>query len=140
MSLLLVARLCPQVTTLSELLSEIRLVVPCMQRCVHFHVCFVVVFNVEKNLSRNKRCKRNRKKAVKINRADLYVVQLGSGNKVRESRPCAHCMAVIKTFGIRRIFYSTHHGTFCMEHVNNDIAAEPTFHMRGLLSSSTFRF
>lgn len=74
-----------------------------------------------------------------MNHADLYVVQLGW----RESRPCAHCMAVIKAVGIKRIFYSARNGEFRAEHVTNETSADPTCHMRSLQSleaGKTFRF
>jgi hypothetical protein len=67
-----------------------------------------------------------------MNRADLYVVQINSDGEgtLRESRPCAHCMAVIKVVGIKRIFYSCRGGGVKMEHVTKETTAEPTYHAK----------
>lgn len=38
---------------------------------------------------------------------DLYVVRVGQESPTVLSRPCQHCTVVMKSFGIRRVFYST---------------------------------
>lgn len=43
--------------------------------------------------------------------ADLYVTRFTRGGAIGIARPCSRCRDLIKTVGIRRIFYSTNDGT-----------------------------
>ena len=90
----------------------------------------MVLFGNAKNLGNNARQRRNRKKAIKTSRLDLYVVQVDQSGNLRSSRPCGHCMNVIKLLGIRRIFYSQNDGTIAKERVSDDTVADCTVHMQ----------
>ena len=42
--------------------------------------------------------------------ASIYVHRLGRDGKVRLARPCKHCIAMLKGYGLKRMFYSTEEG------------------------------
>jgi deoxycytidylate deaminase len=48
--------------------------------------------------------------------ADLYVYREGRDGIPRMSKPCPHCMVVIKQYGIKRIFY-TNDSFSCIENL-----------------------
>lgn len=47
--------------------------------------------------------------------ADIYVTRYTKGGAVGMARPCDHCRNLIRSVGIRRIHYTTDHGTTVTE-------------------------
>jgi deoxycytidylate deaminase len=41
----------------------------------------------------------------------MYITRFTRGGAVGLAKPCAHCMALIRSVGISRIIYTTDHGT-----------------------------
>jgi len=64
-----------------------------------------------------KKNKNNRKRDNIFKNADIYVVRVYFGDKKKEnnnneivtsmSKPCKHCIAFLKSIGIKRVFYTT---------------------------------
>jgi len=42
-----------------------------------------------------------------LKNASIYVIRVGSNNKLLLAKPCKYCMAYLKYVGIRKVFYST---------------------------------
>lgn len=49
--------------------------------------------------------------------ADIYVNRYTRGGRIGLARPCSHCMELLRTVGIRRVFYTTDEGTTVMEKI-----------------------
>ena len=52
--------------------------------------------------------------------ADIYIVRILRDGTLSNSKPCAICMAMIQTAGIRRIFYSVNSNVLASTFVGKD--------------------
>ena len=50
--------------------------------------------------------------------ASLYVSRIGKSGNLLMARPCPFCMRLIKSVGIKKIFYSDSNGSITMEKVS----------------------
>lgn len=57
---------------------------------------------------------RGRKK-IAIRKLHMVVVRINSDDEIVESKPCSHCVEVMKSYGIRKVTYSTKDGTLTTE-------------------------
>ena len=62
------------------------------------------------------RDKRNKK--INANKLHMTVIRIDDNNNLIESKPCDHCVQVMKSYGIRKVTYSTREGLLVTEHVD----------------------
>jgi tRNA(Arg) A34 adenosine deaminase TadA len=62
--------------------------------------------------------KKNKKNFYK-NKFTIVVIRINNNNELKSSNPCAHCVNVMKLFGIRKVIYSTNDGDFISELLDN---------------------
>ena len=63
--------------------------------------------------------KKKNKKNFYRNKFTIVVIRINNNNELRSSNPCAHCVNVMKLFGIRKVIYSTNDGNFISELLEN---------------------
>ena len=63
--------------------------------------------------------KKKNKKNFYRNKFTIVVIRINNNNELRSSNPCAHCVNVMKLFGIRKVIYSTNDGNFISELLDN---------------------
>jgi len=63
--------------------------------------------------------KKKNKKNFYRNKFTIVVIRINNNNELRSSNPCAHCVNVMKLFGIRKVIYSTNNGNFISELLEN---------------------
>ena len=63
--------------------------------------------------------KKKNKKNFYRNKFTIVVIRINNNNELRSSNPCAHCVNVMKLFGIRKVIYSTNDGNFISELLKN---------------------
>lgn len=62
--------------------------------------------------------KRNRNyRATK--RLTLIVIRVNNNNKLINSKPCSHCLEVMKYYGVKKVIYSNIDGTLTTEIIRN---------------------
>ena len=54
---------------------------------------------------------------ISYNGCSLYVVRIGRAGNYLLSKPCEHCLNLIKSVGIRKIFYTDSNGSIICEKV-----------------------
>jgi hypothetical protein len=62
--------------------------------------------------------KDKRNKKINFNKLHMTVIRIDDDNNLIESKPCDHCIKVMKTYGIRKVTYSTKDGTLITENVD----------------------
>jgi tRNA(Arg) A34 adenosine deaminase TadA len=62
----------------------------------------------------------------KYNKLDLCVIRVNNKGKLMNSRPCMHCLKLMKTIGIRNVYYSSSDTTMVKESVKNMISTHIT--------------
>jgi deoxycytidylate deaminase len=50
------------------------------------------------------------RKRISPRKLHILVVRINANNQITNSKPCSHCVEVIKSFGIRKVTYSTNDG------------------------------
>ena len=55
----------------------------------------------------------------------LTVIRINARGELTESKPCSHCVAVLRDYGIRKITYSTKEGTLVTESLQT-ITSQPS--------------
>jgi len=45
------------------------------------------------------------------NKLEILVIRLDKAGSLKNSKPCSHCLATMKLFGIKTVYYSTDEGT-----------------------------
>jgi tRNA(Arg) A34 adenosine deaminase TadA len=63
--------------------------------------------------------KKKNKKNFYRNKFTIVVIRINNNNELKSSNPCAHCVNVMKLFGIRKVIYSTNDGNFISELLEN---------------------
>ncbi|MEO6068462.1 MAG: hypothetical protein ABIQ41_10850 [Gemmatimonadales bacterium] len=61
----------------------------------------------------------------------MYCIRINKAENLVESKPCSHCLEVLKNFGIRKIIYSTSNGTLVSESIAR-INSEPSVGYRAV--------
>jgi len=64
--------------------------------------------------------KRNKK--INFNKLHVTVIRIDDNNNLIESKPCDHCIEVMKSYGIRKVTYSTREGILITENVDKVIS------------------
>jgi len=49
---------------------------------------------------------------------DILVIRVNSKGLLVYSKPCVHCIRIMKKFGIKRVYYSIDNGSIQVEHVS----------------------
>ena len=57
----------------------------------------------------------SRQKKISKRKLHMYVVRINAKGELTESKPCSHCVEVLREYGIRKITYSTREGTLITE-------------------------
>ena len=57
---------------------------------------------------------------INFSKVKLYIYRIGNDKPYRMSRPCPSCMAAIKDFGIKDIYYTTNDGYVYERLIKND--------------------
>lgn len=65
------------------------------------------------------------RKAVAKRKLVMYCIRINRAGDLAESKPCSHCVEVMKEYGIRKVVYSTKGGTLVTELLST-IESEPS--------------
>lgn len=84
-------------------------------------------------LSRKGKCASRRGKHGGIMKKsyDLWVIRVGVGNALRDSHPCNECVAMMRLYGIQKVFYSDEKGSIRVEKVSEMELSRPTNNFAG---------
>jgi deoxycytidylate deaminase len=55
------------------------------------------------------------RKKIAPRKLHMIVIRINSVGDLTESKPCSHCVDVMRSYGIRKVTYSTKEGTFVTE-------------------------
>jgi deoxycytidylate deaminase len=55
------------------------------------------------------------RKAVARRKLHVVVIRINNENEITESKPCSHCVEVMRSYGIRKVTYSTRDGKLITE-------------------------
>jgi deoxycytidylate deaminase len=58
------------------------------------------------------------RKAIARRKLHVVVIRINNNNEITESKPCSHCVDVMRSYGIRKVTYSTKKGDLVTESLN----------------------
>ena len=70
-------------------------------------------------------------KSYKKRKLCLLVIRINAHGELTESKPCSHCVEVLKEYGIRKVSYSTKEGIIVTESLDN-ITTQPSVGYRSV--------
>lgn len=73
---------------------------------------------------------RGRKK-ITPRKLHMVVIRINSEGNLTESKPCSHCVDVMKSYGIRKVTYSTKNGALVTERLST-IITQPSVGYRSV--------
>lgn len=71
------------------------------------------------------------RKWVPIRKLHMVVLRIDKSENITDSKPCSHCVEVMKSFGIRKVTYSDKNGGFVTEAIRS-IESQPSVGYRSL--------
>lgn len=71
------------------------------------------------------------RKRISPRKLHILVIRIDTHDQITDSKPCSHCVEVMRSFGIRKVTYSTKEGSFVTE-LLNDIVSEPSVGYRSV--------
>lgn len=71
------------------------------------------------------------RKAIARRKLHVCVIRINSAGNITESKPCTHCVEVMRSYGIRKVTYSTRDGTLVTEPLVT-IATQPSVGYRSV--------
>lgn len=84
----------------------------------HAEICAIKqVFNEVMNLHSIKTIIKNKKKL--LTRYSIVVLRVNNNGKLLNSKPCLHCLNILKLTGLNKIYYSDSNGNINMEKIKN---------------------
>lgn len=57
------------------------------------------------------------RKKIDLRGAKMYVAKIGRNGELGNSKPCAMCMQTLRLYGIKRVTYTMHDGSFDVEKI-----------------------
>ena len=70
------------------------------------------------------RYNRKEKNNICVRKLHIVVIRINKNNELIDSKPCTHCVFVMKEHGIRKVSYSTNDGIIIKENINNIVPSE----------------
>jgi len=64
------------------------------------------------------------RKRIPSRKLRMVVVRIDSKGKITESKPCSHCVEVMRSYGIRKVTYSTKEGVFITESLDDIVTQQ----------------
>ena len=71
------------------------------------------------------------RKEISLRKLTLCVIRINALGELTESKPCAHCAEVFRSFGIRKVAYSTRNGNILTISLNK-LVTEPSVGYRSM--------
>ena len=68
----------------------------------------------------------------KESKYNILVVRITSDGQLGDSKPCCMCVNIMKSYGIRRVYYSDDQGNMCCQKVNQLDEATELYASHGL--------
>lgn len=71
------------------------------------------------------------RKSVARRKLHVVVIRINTNNEITESKPCSHCVDVMRSYGIRKVTYSTKSGDLVTESLTT-IVTQPSVGYRSV--------